>query len=74
MNLNESSFVVVVGTNAYIQFDKSRKKQQESTSTVVDLTDKMKYLCLQINASCRVDQIEDKEFKVKCEKFLNNVQ
>ena len=66
--------VIIVGTNAYVQFDKSRERQQESTSTIVDLTDKMKYLCLQINASCRVNQMEDKEFKVKCEKFLKVLQ
>lgn len=69
-----SFIVIVVGTNnAYAQFDKSREREQESTLAAVNLTDKMKYRCLQIDASGLVNRIEDKEFKEKCEEFLDHV-
>lgn len=36
--------VVVVGTNAYAQFDKVKVRQQKSEA--VNMTDKMKFICL----------------------------
>ena len=44
-------FIVIVEetNNAYAQFDKS-KESQENAEVVVNLTDKMKFLCLQIDA------------------------
>jgi flagellar basal body-associated protein FliL len=77
------SFVVVVvvfGTNAYTQSDKVKERQQESevvpiavTEAVGNMTDKMKYLCIKIDASGSIDQIKDKEQKAQCKKFLDGV-
>jgi hypothetical protein len=59
------SFVVIVvigigTTNAFTQF-KVMERQQESTSVVVNITDEMKFKCIQIDAIRGTDQIEDKE-------------
>jgi uncharacterized membrane protein required for colicin V production len=78
------SFVVVVvvvfGTNAYTQSDKVKERQQESgvvpiavTEAVGNMTDEMKYLCIQTDASGSIDQIKDKEQQAQCEKFLDRV-
>ena len=74
------SFVVVVfGTNAYTQSDKVKERQQESEAIpiaiteAVNMTDKMKYLCIKIDASGSIDQIKDKEQKAQCKKFLDRV-
>jgi hypothetical protein len=71
-----SSFIVIVfGTNnnAYAQFDKPMERQEENTEVIVNLTDKMKYLCLQIDAKDGIDQMEDKEQQKQCEEFLDKV-
>ena len=73
------SFVVVVvigiGTNNTAQSDKVvSEKQQKSTSVVVNMTDEMKFRCIQIDAIKGVDQIKDKEEQqAQCKKFLDNV-
>ena len=65
--------VIVVGTNnTYAQFDKYQERQ-ESTAEVVNMTDKMKFLCLQIDAKDGIDQIEDKVQQKQCEEFLDKV-
>jgi uncharacterized protein YlbG (UPF0298 family) len=63
-----SFIVIVVGTNAYPQSDKSREIHEDTTG---NLTDKMKFLCLYIDANGEIDQIEDKEQQAQCEKFLD---
>ena len=68
--------VIVIGTNnAYAKFDKSRERQEENTEApeVINLTDKMKYLCLHIDAKDGIDQMEDKEQQKQCEEFLDKV-
>ena len=65
--------VIVVGTNnTYAQFDKYQERQ-ESTAEVVNMTDKMKFLCIKIDASSAIDQMEDKEQQKQCEEFLDKV-
>jgi peptidoglycan hydrolase CwlO-like protein len=70
------SFVVIViliGTNTYAQSSEVMKKQQENTS-IVNMTDEMKFLCIQIDASrSSIDQIKDKEQQAQCKKFLDRV-
>ena len=71
-----SFIVIVIGTNnTYAQFDKSRERQEENTEApeVVNLTDKMKFLCLHIDAKDGIDQMEDKEQQKQCEEFLDKV-
>ena len=63
--------VVVVGTNAYAQFDKVKVRQQKSEA--VNMTDKFHFICLQIDASSVKDQLKDKEHQAQCKKFLNKV-
>ena len=63
--------VVVVGTNAYAQFDKVKVRQQKSEA--VNMTDKMKFICLQIDASSAIDQLKDKQYQAQCKKFLDKV-
>jgi hypothetical protein len=48
-------------------------KRQGNISTEVNLTDQMKFRCIQIDASGAIDQIEDKEQRAECKKFLDNV-
>jgi hypothetical protein len=67
------SFVVVIvvvidGTNTYAQSTKVKDKLQESevasvvaATEIANMTEKMKYLCIQIDASASKDQIKDKE-------------
>jgi glutamine synthetase type III len=65
--------VIVVGTNnVYAQSDKSRERH-ENTTLVANLTDKMKYLCIKIDASGSIHQIQDKEQQAQCKKFLDRV-
>jgi hypothetical protein len=71
-----SFIVIVIGTNnAYAQFDKSRERQEENTEApkVINLTDKMKYLCLHNDAKDGIHQMEDKEQQKQCEEFLDKV-
>jgi hypothetical protein len=37
------------------------------------MTDEMKYLCIQTDASGSIDQIKDKEQKAQCKKFLDGI-
>jgi len=39
----------------------------------VHLTDKMKYLCVKVDANGSIDQIKDKKQQAQCKKFLDNV-
>ena len=69
------SFVVIViliGTNTYAQSSEVMEKQQENTS-IVNMTDEMKFLCIKIDVSGAIDQIKDKEHQAQCEEFLDNV-
>jgi hypothetical protein len=71
-----SFIVIVVGTNnAYTHSDKFREGEQESTlaAAIVNMTDEMKYLCLEMDAKDGIDQIEDKEQQKQCEEFLDKV-
>lgn len=61
--------VVVVGTNAYAQFDKVKVRQQKSEA--VNMTYNFHFICLQIDASSVKDQLKDKEHQAQCKKFLN---
>ena len=66
--------VIVIGTNnAYTQLDKSKEKQENAEVAEVNLTDKMKFLCLQTDAKNGIDQMKDEEQKKKCEEFLDKV-
>jgi hypothetical protein len=76
------SFVVIVvfGTNAFEQSNGVKERQQKSeliqiatTIVVANMTDKMKYICLKIDAKGEIGQMEDKEQKEQCKKFLNRV-
>jgi hypothetical protein len=67
-----SFIVIVVGTNnAYAHFDKSKERQVSIEE--VNMTDKMKYLCLQIDAKDGIDKMKDKEQQKQCEEFLAHV-
>ena len=66
--------VIVVGTNnTYAQFDKSRERQEGTLAAAVNMTDEMKYLCLQIDAKDGIGQMKDKEQQKQCEEFLDKV-
>ncbi len=74
------SFVVIVvvigfGTNnTFAQSDKVvSEKKQESIEVVVNMTDEMKFRCIQIDAKGGIDQIKNKEQQSQCKKFLDNV-
>ncbi len=75
------SFVVVVfETNVFEHSDGVKERQQESgliqtvtTIAVANMTDKMKYICLKMDANGEIGQMEDKEQKEQCKKFLNRV-
>ena|GEM_PF-3382851 len=67
------SFVVIIGNNANTQSDKFKEKEQSALAAEVNMTNKMKFLCLQIDVNGKIDQIEDKEQQAQCEKFLDNV-
>jgi hypothetical protein len=75
------SFVVIIENNTYSQSDKVKERQyQESgaipivvTGAVVNMTDKMKFLCIQIDTSDSIDQIDNKEQQTQCKKFLDRV-
>jgi hypothetical protein len=76
-----SFVVIVIGTNnAFTQFDKVKEKQHQESGVIsivatdaVNMTDEMKFLCIQNDASGSRDQIKDKEHKTQCEEFLDNV-
>jgi uncharacterized protein YqfB (UPF0267 family) len=67
-----SFIVILVGNKTYAQFDESMKRQ-ENTLAVTNFTDQMKFRCIQIDASGAIDQIENKEERAECKKFLDNV-
>jgi uncharacterized protein YqfB (UPF0267 family) len=68
------SFIVILeeNNNASTQLDESTKRQG-NISTVANLTDQLKFRCIQIDASGAIDQIENKEQQAECKKFLDNV-
>jgi hypothetical protein len=73
-----SYFVVfIIENNAYSQSDKVKERQYQerggAAEALVNMTDKMKFLCIQIDASNTIDQLEDKEQREQCKKFLDKV-
>jgi len=42
------SFVVIIGNNANAQSDKFKEKEQSALAAEVNMTNKMKFLCLQL--------------------------
>lgn len=67
-----SFIVILVGNKTYAQFDESMKRQ-ENTLAVTNFTDQMKFRCIQNDASGTIDQIEDKEERAECKRFLDTV-
>jgi hypothetical protein len=69
--------VVVIGTNIYAQSDEVRERQQEQeqeNTSVVNMTDKVKFFCIQVDVKGQIDQIKDKEEQqAQCKKFLDHV-
>jgi hypothetical protein len=76
-----SFVVIVIGTNnVFTQFDKVKEKQHHESGVIsivatdaVNMTDEMKFLCIQTDASGSRDQIKDKEQQAQCKKFLDIV-
>jgi hypothetical protein len=67
--------IVVETNNAYAQSGKFKEREQENTlaAAAVNMTDKMKYFCLEIDAKDGIGQIQDKEQQKQCEEFLDKV-
>jgi hypothetical protein len=68
--------IVVIGTNIYAQSDEDRERQQQQqeNTSVLNMTDKMKFFCIQVDASGSIDQRKDKEEQqAQCKKFLDSV-
>lgn len=66
--------VIVIGTNIYAQSDDVRERQQQENTSTVNMTDKMKFFCIQVDVKGEIDQIKDKEEQQsQCRKFLDHV-
>lgn len=62
-----SVFVVVFETNAYSQ---SEKAMERAATEVINMTERMKYSCIEMDIKGKLSQIVDKE---QCKKFLDKV-
>jgi hypothetical protein len=65
--------VVIIESNAYTQSNQVLERQQQNSISEVNMTDKMKYLCLEIDVKGGNELIEDKEQQAQCKKFLDKV-
>jgi hypothetical protein len=70
-------FIIIFGTNAYTQSDRITERQHipskvsVNETEEVNMTDEMKFLCIKLDVSGSIDQIEDKDQHAECERFLH---
>jgi hypothetical protein len=68
--------VIVIVTNTYTQSDEvmeRQQQQQQETTKTVNIIDKMKYLCIEMDVKGEINQIKDKEQQSQYKKFLDKV-